>query len=477
MDTSDWSTEAVAEYLENLGLGSYQEVFIEHDINGEALPLLTENHLKEIGVRSIGHRITLMQWLQKIRKTPNSPMSKSKRTTQRPEFNASPSADQEDQDQGSSAKWEQKRRAAMMRRLKGNNDADDHPQQKRRIMQPEMNFGGADEHSDGLFGAPPPVKGSKRQSNYGDDEEDDKPLKFNPNPFSREDDDNPPPLPRPKRQAQTTMQQKKHIAAPNPPQPKKKPAYRQPEPETDSESDPNQGYQPTSSYQVDFDQFGEDDVPPMGGSKLGGGFPANKNPPKYDNDDDDDEMNYKPQRKPAQTKQMASKRQTPSAPPPAYDDDPNDDRVACSICGRKFAPDRIEAHEKACKASASRKKRVFDSSKMRVQGTDAAQFQGMSRDEPKKKKVDFRKQHEQLVANMRAARQIQQYEDDKAKGKAVGPPPALPKYEMENDDRVECPYCGRKFGADAAERHIPVCERQNAGKMRGAKTQQRRGRR
>ena len=473
MDTTTWSTEEVAEYLENLGLGSYQEVFIEHDINGEALPLLSEEHLKEIGMKSIGHRITLMQWLQKIkRNSTNSPISKSKR---RPEFNANPSpgGDQDEEPQPSSKGWEQKRRAAMMRRLQNGSDSEQQTQGKRRIMQPEMNFGSAEDHSDGLFGAPPPIKGSKRQSNYGDDDDDDKPLKFNPNPFSREDDDNPPPIPRVKRQAATTMAAKKHVPAPNPPQ-KKKPSYKQPEPETDSESDPHQPYPSgPSSYQVDFDQYGEDDVPPMGGSKLGGGggFPGNsRTHNKYDNDDDDD--GYKP---PA--RKTMTQRPKKSAPPPSAADDGPDDRVACSICGRKFAPDRIEAHERACQASASRKKKVFDSSKMRVQGTEAAQFQGMSHEEPKKKKVDFRKQHEQLVANMRAARQVQQYEDDRAKGKAVGPPPALPKYEMPDDDRVECPYCGRKFGAEAAERHIPFCERQNAGRMRGGKANQRKGRR
>ena len=175
MDTTTWSTEEVAEYLENLGLGSYQEVFIEHDINGEALTLLNESHLKEIGMKSIGHRITLMQWLQKLkRNSTNSPISKSKRSSQRPEFNAnpSPSADQDDDQQSSSKGWEQKRRAAMMRRLQNGSDSDQQQTQgKRRIMQPEMNFGNAEEHSDGLFGAPPPIKGSKRQSNYGDDED------------------------------------------------------------------------------------------------------------------------------------------------------------------------------------------------------------------------------------------------------------------------------------------------------------------
>ena len=31
------------------------------------------------------------------------------------------------------------------------------------------------------------------------------------------------------------------------------------------------------------------------------------------------------------------------------------------------------------------------------------------------------------------------------------PPPAATEF----DDRVPCPHCGRKFNANAAERHIP----------------------
>ena len=30
------------------------------------------------------------------------------------------------------------------------------------------------------------------------------------------------------------------------------------------------------------------------------------------------------------------------------------------------------------------------------------------------------------------------------------------------DDRVPCRYCGRKFAAKAAERHIPICKNKNS---------------
>ena len=50
----------------------------------------------------------------------------------------------------------------------------------------------------------------------------------------------------------------------------------------------------------------------------------------------------------------------------------------CSICSRNFAPERIGKHKEICAKSTSRKRRkVFDVSASRVQGTEAAQFQGV----------------------------------------------------------------------------------------------------
>ena len=142
-----------------------------------------------------------------------------------------------------------------------------------------------------------------------------------------------------------------------------------------------------------------------------------------------------------------------------------DDRVQCSYCGRRFAPDRIQKHEDAC-AGMSKKRRVFNSKKQRLQGTEAAQFQRAASKAPApnpKKTINGRPkyvvEHENLVKALRAARKFTAYEEAAAKGKAKGPPPPMPVMQELPDDRIKCKYCGRKFGQEQYERHVTVCAR------------------
>ena len=69
--------------------------------------------------------------------------------------------------------------------------------------------------------------------------------------------------------------------------------------------------------------------------------------------------------------------------------------------------------------------------------------------QPKKK--DWRQQHEQFVASIRAAREVTR---SIAKG---GPLPAYTP-SAPNPDYVRCPYCERRFQEDTAQRHIPFCK-------------------
>jgi len=63
----------------------------------------------------------------------------------------------------------------------------------------------------------------------------------------------------------------------------------------------------------------------------------------------------------------------------------------CSVCNRRFASDRIEKHEAAC-VKANKQRRVFDTTKHRLEGTEAAAYfgkgkGGKGRNEPAKPQV------------------------------------------------------------------------------------------
>jgi hypothetical protein len=66
MGYRDWNAAELARQLQALGFGQYCQEFQANEITGAHLPLLTEEHLREIGVRSIGHRILLQRRLADI---------------------------------------------------------------------------------------------------------------------------------------------------------------------------------------------------------------------------------------------------------------------------------------------------------------------------------------------------------------------------------------------------------------------------
>src|SRR5262249_30432197 len=55
-------------WLRSLGLGKYEAVFRDNDIDETVLPNLTEEHLKQLGVASLGHRVKLLEAIAALRK-------------------------------------------------------------------------------------------------------------------------------------------------------------------------------------------------------------------------------------------------------------------------------------------------------------------------------------------------------------------------------------------------------------------------
>ena len=61
----------VVVWLRSLGLGKYEAVFRENEIDETVLPSLTEEHLKQLGVTALGHRVKLLDAIAALRNDAN----------------------------------------------------------------------------------------------------------------------------------------------------------------------------------------------------------------------------------------------------------------------------------------------------------------------------------------------------------------------------------------------------------------------
>ncbi|KAI6675589.1 hypothetical protein NL676_003495 [Syzygium grande] len=59
-------SSSVREWLEELGLGKYADMFEMHEVDEQALPLLTLQDLKEMGVRAVGPRRKLYSAIKQL---------------------------------------------------------------------------------------------------------------------------------------------------------------------------------------------------------------------------------------------------------------------------------------------------------------------------------------------------------------------------------------------------------------------------
>ena len=62
----DWGCDDVCNWLESIKMSQYKDTFRENDIQGSHLPELSKAELKELGVKSLGHRMTLENAIAKL---------------------------------------------------------------------------------------------------------------------------------------------------------------------------------------------------------------------------------------------------------------------------------------------------------------------------------------------------------------------------------------------------------------------------
>ncbi|KAG9233781.1 BcSTE50, mitogen-activated protein kinase [Amylocarpus encephaloides] len=58
---TEWTAEECADFVASLGLRQYADQFLENEIVGEALVALLHDDLKQMGVASVGHRLTILK--------------------------------------------------------------------------------------------------------------------------------------------------------------------------------------------------------------------------------------------------------------------------------------------------------------------------------------------------------------------------------------------------------------------------------
>ncbi|KAF8866725.1 BcSTE50, mitogen-activated protein kinase [Acephala macrosclerotiorum] len=64
---TEWTADECADFVSSLGLQQYGDQFLENEIVGEALVALQHDDLKQMGVASVGHRLTILKSVYDIK--------------------------------------------------------------------------------------------------------------------------------------------------------------------------------------------------------------------------------------------------------------------------------------------------------------------------------------------------------------------------------------------------------------------------
>ena len=68
-NVSSWSSHQVGNWLASIGLVDYVPSFQHHRVTGDVLEVLSEEHLRELGVALVGHRVLLMREVAAMRRS------------------------------------------------------------------------------------------------------------------------------------------------------------------------------------------------------------------------------------------------------------------------------------------------------------------------------------------------------------------------------------------------------------------------
>mmetsp|Transcript_31306 Transcript_31306/g.71476 ORF Transcript_31306/g.71476 Transcript_31306/m.71476 type:complete len:395 (+) Transcript_31306:68-1252(+) len=160
------------------------------------------------------------------------------------------------------------------------------------------------------------------------------------------------------------------------------------------------------------------------------------------------------------------------AVPVGVDEAGGDDHLLpCPHCQRTFNAKAHAKHVPLCVKVFEKSRKTFKAVEQRmpkeaIQASKVAQRGQRTKaankaDAPGDKKLNtkWRHQSEAFRAAIKDARVVEQY---RREGKSLSNLPQPRRTPAELDDRVPCPHCGRRFGQQQADRHIPSCAKAKA---------------
>ncbi|KAL1530948.1 hypothetical protein AB1Y20_001839 [Prymnesium parvum] len=130
--------------------------------------------------------------------------------------------------------------------------------------------------------------------------------------------------------------------------------------------------------------------------------------------------------------------------------------ASCEHCQRKFAAGRLAVHRKVCAAAKPARRKVFDAQLARWAQTgaeEALKFIALS------KRADAAGTEQQAAQTHKWRRQSALLRQIALanRSKGAGAEPQKAPFE-EEDDRIPCSHCGRRFAPVAHERHVLKCK-------------------
>uniref|UniRef100_A0A182MS36 C2HC/C3H-type domain-containing protein n=1 Tax=Anopheles culicifacies TaxID=139723 RepID=A0A182MS36_9DIPT len=145
----------------------------------------------------------------------------------------------------------------------------------------------------------------------------------------------------------------------------------------------------------------------------------------------------------------------------SYEPPPNLELQPCPICMRKFAPASLSKHTSICERVQTKKRKPFDSSRQRREGTELASYLPKNFGLPQK---TVSSSNEAIPVRKLSLSKTPTFERKEFSPTAMStsmpsaastPKPVLKRSMSQQNE--PCPYCERCFGMKAYDRHVEWC--------------------